>query len=181
MFKLTLNSQSSKHAFRESGAGFTLVEIMTVVVVFAVILSSVVALTTDKTPREDLESKARQVVDIISRAHNYAMSGYHGDAWGVKIFYHNATNCGTPGTGACVIIFKGMSYASRNSAYDEKVVFNTGAYLDPSQDNEYYFKKGSGWLASTTVISDQALIIRNNFDAQKTVTTTLTGLVYFGN
>ncbi len=163
-----------------SQSGFTLIEVMTVVVVMAVILSSVIGLTADKTPREDLEAKARQAVDTISRAHNYALNGYHGDDWGIRVLDGSA-DCVEPGTADCIILFKGRDYETRDSNYDEIMVFDTGAYLDSNQSNEYYFKQSSGWLASTTAISDQALIIKNDFNSFKTVTTTITGLIYFEN
>lgn len=169
-----------KIQLRNNNQGFSLVEIMIVVVVFLVILSSVIALTTDKTPREDLDAKAREAVDIISRAHNYALTGYQADNWGIKVL-DTSPDCVLTGTGDCLILYKGKSYVDRNSVYDEIMHFDSGAYIEWDQINEFYFKKSSGWMASSTSITDQVIIIKNNFDSQKIVTSTLSGLVYFGD
>lgn len=79
---------------------------MLVAVIFIVILSSVVALSGDKTPREDLQAQSQAAVDIISRAHNYAVTGYWGDNWGVKVLNASA-DCVDSGTGDCIIIYRG--------------------------------------------------------------------------
>lgn len=162
--------------------GFSLLEMIVVVAIFVIILSSVVGLTSDKTVREDLSAQAQAVVDQISRAHNYAVNGYYGDNWGIKILDDN-TDCYSDGSsGDCLVIFKGKEYDTRISSYDEKLLLNTSVYIDSDQVNEFYFKRLSGWLATTTgALAEQALILQTNLGSQKIVTTTPTGLVYYGD
>ncbi|MCB9802546.1 type II secretion system protein [Candidatus Nomurabacteria bacterium] len=168
--------------FLKNNKGFSLLEMILVVAIFVIILSSVVGLLGDKTVREDLSAKAQEVVNIISRAHDYAVNSYYGDNWGVKIL-DASTDCYTDGSsGDCLIIFKGKSYDSRSSDYDEKVLLDTSVFIDSDQTNEFYFQRISGWLSTTTgALAEQAIILQTNLGSQKIVTTTPTGLVYYGD
>lgn len=160
--------------------GFSLLEVMIVVAIFVIILSSVATLTSDKTVREDLTAQSQAVVDIFSRAHNYAMTAYYGDHWGVKIL-NNHADCDEANSD-CVIIFKGKTYDHRNAVYDEKLVLNTSVFIDEEQNNEFYFEKISGWLSTSTGhLVEQALVLQTTLGTQKIVTSTPTGLVYYGD
>ena len=160
--------------------GFSFLEVMIVVAIFVIILSSVATLTGDKTVREDLDAQAQAVVDILNRAHNYAMTAYYGDHWGVKIF-DNSSDCDEISSD-CVIIFKGRNYESRNNIYDEKLLLNTSVFIDEDQNNEFYFEKISGWLSTSTGhLVEQALVLQTTLGTQKIVTSTPTGLVYYGD
>ncbi len=160
--------------------GFSFLEVMIVVAIFVIILSSVATLTSDKTVREDLDAQAQAVVDILNRAHNYAMTAYYGDHWGVKVLNNNS-DCDETSSD-CVIIFKGRNYDSRNNIYDEKLLLNTSVFIDEDQNNEFYFEKISGWLSTSTGhLVEQALILQTSLGTQKIVTSTPTGLVYYGD
>ncbi|MBT7553091.1 DUF2341 domain-containing protein [bacterium] len=162
-------------------AGVTLVEIILVVVIFVVILSSVVGLISDKTIKEDLSAKALSIVDILNRARNYAVTGYYGDNWGIKIL-DDSTDCYSGGaSGDCIILFKGKSYVSRSSDYDEILLFDTGAYFDADQETEFYFAKASGWLSTTTgSLTGQIIRLRNNFGNDTMIAVNALGLIYEG-
>lgn len=160
--------------------GFSFLEVMIVVAIFVIILSSVATLTGDKTVREDLDAQAQAIVDILNRAHNYAMTAYYGDHWGVKVL-NNHSDCDEVSSD-CVIIFKGRNYDSRNTIYDEKLLLNTSVFIDANQVNEFYFEKISGWLSTSTGhLVEQALVLQTTLGTQKIVTSTPTGLVYYGD
>lgn len=160
--------------------GFSLLEVMVVIAIFIILFSSVATLTSDKTIREDLDAQAQATVDILSRAHSYAITSYYGDHWGIK-FLNNSADCDVTEID-CIILFKGTIYATRNDSYDQKLLFNTGVYFDAQENDEFYFEKVSGWLSTSTgELLSQTLILQTNLGSQKIVTSTATGLIYYGD
>ena len=155
--------------------GFTLIEVVLVVAVFLILISSASSVVMNKTSKEDLNAKAKEVVNIINRAHDYAVSGYMGDEWGIKVL-DSDSDC--QDSGDCIVLFRGNSYSGRaNKGYDESVELTTGVYIEPDQENEFYFNKVSGWLST----SEQGILLKSNYGVEKTVTTTEVGLVYYGD
>lgn len=154
--------------------GFTLVEILIVVGVLLILMSSGTALLSSRTTQASLDATAREVVELIAQAHNHAVSGYFGDVWGIKVL-NNDSDC--TDSGDCVIMFKGESFLARNIAYDRNVQIDQGVYIDPSAANEFYFTAVAGWLSVDT---EQAITLKNNVGEQLVVTTTPAGLVYYG-
>ncbi len=160
-------------------SGFTLVEILVVVTIFIVLISSSSALVSDNTVREDLDANAKQAIDFLNRAHNYASNAYYGDDWGVKTLNDNTDCYNGAQAGDCLILYKGKTYATRNNAYDEILLFDSSVYIDANQVNEFYFERISGWLSTTTgELAEQALVLTSNIGTQTTVSTTPVGLIY---
>ncbi len=159
--------------------GFTLIEMLVVVTIFVLLISSSAVLVSDNTVREDLSANSKQVIDFLNRAHNYAVNAYYGDDWGVKTL-NDHTDCYSGAeAGDCLVLYKGQSYASRNNLYDEILLFDGSVYLDAAQANEFYFERISGWLSTTTgELSEQTLVLTSNIGTQATVSTTPVGLVY---
>ena len=116
-----MNNYKSKKF--KTNQGFSLLEVILIVAIFLVLAASSTSLVVTKTSEEDLDVKAREVVDIIARARNYAMTGYFGDAWGIKVLDADSV-CVDTGTGDCILLFKGSDYSARNSGYDELVNFS---------------------------------------------------------
>ena len=161
--------------------GFTLVEILIVISVLLIIVSSGVAILSSRTTQVSLDATAKEVVELIAQARNYSVTGYFGDTWGIVVLNNNS-NC--TDSGDCVIMFKGEDFFSRDIAYDRSVQLDRGVYIDPSAANQFYFKPVAGWLSTTTgtgILVEQGLILKNNFGEQLVVTTTPAGLVYYGN
>lgn len=168
-----------KNNLDASSVGFTLVEILIVVSVLLVLLSSGVAVLSSRTTQASLDATAREVVELISQARNYSVTGYFGDAWGIKVLNNNSA---CVASGDCVVMFKGEAYAARDIAYDRNVQLNQGVYIDPSAANEFYFTSVAGWLSTSTgALAEQGIILKNNIGEQLVVTTTPVGLVYYGN
>lgn len=159
--------------------GFTLVEILVVVTIFVVLISSASALVGDNSIKKDLDVNSKKVIDFLYRAHNYAVNAYYGDDWGIKTL-NDSTDCYNGlKSGDCLILYKGKLYDTRNTNYDEILLFDGSVYLEADQTNEFYFERISGWLSTSTgELSEQALILKSNLGLQTTVSTTPVGLVY---
>ncbi len=170
-----------KNIFSVSLPGFTLFEVLLVVAIMLILLSSSASLLSSRTQEKGLDASARAVVDHISKARNYAATGYFSSAWGVKILDDNSSCFNS---GDCVVVFKGKDYATRDSAYDSIFDLKNGVSLSSNQQNEFYFSQVAGWLSTTTVayeMTEQRVILVNNVSQQKIVSTTPAGLVYYGD
>ena len=94
--------------------------------------------------RNDLDLTAQTVAETLRRAETYARSGNNDSGWSVEV-QSNA-----------VTLFKGASYASRNTNYDE--TFSVPGSITPSGLSELQFAKltakpntsGNIVLSSTT-------------------------------
>lgn len=159
--------------------GFTLVEILLVVTVFTIILSSAISLTTRQVLENDLSSKALAVADLIEKARNNAATGYFGDVWSIKVLDNDAI-CAD--SGDCIVLFKGRAFSGRDANYDRFVEFDqdvTGVYINPDQENEFYFDYQSGWLSTTTAsfLDQQQIVLNSNFGEQKSVVVSPSGTI----
>lgn len=170
-----------KNIFSASLNGFTLLEVLLVIAIMLILLSSSASLLGSRTQEKGLDASARAVVDHISKARNYAATGYFSSAWGVKILDNDAVCFDS---GDCLVVFKGKDYATRDSAYDSIFDLKNGISLASGQANEFYFSQVAGWLSTTTVayeMPEQRLVLVNNVSQQKIVSTTPAGLVYYGD
>lgn len=160
--------------------GFSLAEIVLVLAIFLIIAASSAALLGTTSSQGALKAKSKEVVSIISRARDNAVSGYLGDNWGIGVLDDNIYCDDAGATPAdCVVLFKGNSFASRDTAHDKKVKLNNGVYIDPSEKNEFYFAYNSGWLASSTGnLAEQLIVLKSNDGSTKHVSTTPFGLVF---
>ena len=157
---------------------FTLIEILIVVAVLLILVSSGVAIMSSRTTQASLDATAKEVVELIAQARNYAVNGYFGDAWGIAVLDDDSA---CVNNGDCVIMFKGEGFAVRDIAYDRNVQIDNGVYIGASEVNEFYFKPVAGWLMNGAgILSEQSIILQNNVSEQLTVTTTPIGLVYYG-
>lgn len=167
--------------FDFSRAGFTLLEVLLVIAIMLILLSSSASLLGSRTQEKGLDASARAVVEHISKARNYAATGYFSDAWGVKILDNNSACFNS---GDCVVVFKGKNYTTRDSVYDSIFDLKNGVSLSSNQQNEFYFSQVAGWLSTTTVayeMTEQRIILVNTVSQQKIVSTTPAGLVYYGD
>jgi|GEM_PF-1422886 len=172
----------SSFTLNHNGRGFTLVEVLLVVAIFAILLASAVSVLNRRVFVSDINTKSRELVDIVGRARDYAMSGYRGDVWGIKVLDNNAV---CPSSADCLVLYKGSVFNNRDESYDQFVSLDTGqtsAYLEASQVNEFYFGYNNGWLATTTgSLSEQSIIIKTNTGEERTIRIAPTGLAYIFN
>lgn len=168
----------------EKQSGFTLLEMLLVVTIFAVVLASSFSLSNSQLFEDDLQAKILEVSALVERARNNSVTGYRGDVWGIKVLNNNAI---CESSGDCIVLFKGRRFSIRNSSYDAFVQFNqniTGVSLADNQENEFYFEYGSGWLSTTTPstlarqeLDQQYITLNNNVGEEQSVLVSPTGAI----
>jgi uncharacterized protein (TIGR02145 family) len=154
-----------------NGAGFTLIEVLLIVAIFAIILSSAISLTTTQIFESDLEAKSLEVASMIEKAQNHSVTGYRGDVWSIKVLDNDAL-CND--NGDCILLFKGRDFSGRDTSYDRFVQFDqsiSGVYINADQANEFYFDYKSGWLATSTAsyLEQQHIVLSSNIGNQKSI------------
>jgi len=159
--------------------GFTLVEALLIVTIFAVVLTASFSLSNTKIFEDDLQSKILQVSEILERARNNSATGYRGDVWGIKVLDSDAL---CDNSGDCIMMFKGDSFSSRDASFDVFVQFDSdisGVYINSDQENEFYFDYQSGYLASSTnaSIGDQYIVLSSNFGDSQSIVVANSGVV----
>ncbi len=162
---------------KKNQLGFSLVEILVVVAIFVIILTSALTMVNTTASREDLDAKSKELVEFISQARNYSVTGYFGDVWGIKVLDNNSY---CEDSGDCIVLYKGKFFDYRNASYDRIMQLNSGVYVGSDQINEFYFDFKSGWLSTSTAsnLAEQIIKLSSNFGAEKTIHITPTGLAY---
>jgi len=110
--------------------GFTLVELLLSMMIISVLVGLSLPVYHSFNTRNDLDITTRSVAAMLRRAQTYSR-GVHGDSqWGVAIQSSSAT------------LFKGATYASRDSSYDETATIP--ASMTTSGLTEIVYTKLSG-------------------------------------
>ncbi|MFA6308038.1 MAG: FISUMP domain-containing protein [Patescibacteria group bacterium] len=159
--------------------GFTLVEVLLVVTMFTIILSSVISLTTNQILESDLAAKSLEVTSLLETARNNSATGYRGDVWSIKVLDSDAL---CQNSGDCILLFKGNNFSTRDTAYDRFVQFDvdvSGVYVNVDQENEFYFAYSSGWLATTSAayLDQQYIVLNSNFGQKESILIYPTGVI----
>jgi prepilin-type N-terminal cleavage/methylation domain-containing protein len=115
---------------RWAQSGFTLIEIMLVVVVMVVIGGITVPVYQSFQVTNNLDVAAYTVVHTLRRAQGLFPAWLGGSTWGVHIASGNLT------------LFKGASFAARDSTFDEIAEISTN--ITPSGITDVVFSKLSG-------------------------------------
>lgn len=110
--------------------GFTLVEILLVIGIFALLISFLVPIGLDFYKSQQLETTSQEMVQTLRRAQLKAMSIDLDSSFGVYLTNNNYT------------LFKGDSYLTRDSQYDE--IFDLPAIINVSGLFEIVFLKLEG-------------------------------------
>ena len=120
--------------------GFTLVEVIVVIAIFAVFSSISIFSYSGFKNRNILNIAAYDTIDAMRHAQGNAQKMKKDSQWGVKVFSDK------------VVIFKGTTYASRDTAFDQNLDFPE--QIDVSGSTEIVFDKITGWtddVGTTTV------------------------------
>jgi uncharacterized protein (TIGR02145 family) len=160
-------------------SGFTLIEILLIVTIFIIILSSAVSLGTEEIIENDLIAKSLEVSDLVEKARNNSAVGFRNDVWSIKVLDSDAL-CDS--SGDCVLLFKGRSFSSRNTGFDRFVQFDqnvTGVSIAVDQANEFYFNYKSGWLATSTAstLEQQNIVLDDKLGEQRSIVVEPSGVV----
>jgi prepilin-type N-terminal cleavage/methylation domain-containing protein len=123
----------------KNNKGFTIFELILVIAIFAIIFSSTAIVFGNMLNENRLASKGYEIVQSLREARTNAVSQKENSKWGVYLETSTAPDR--------YIVFKGDSYASRDSAFDQTVIFSSSVIfsnIDISGGNEIVFGKRSG-------------------------------------
>ncbi|MFA6476293.1 MAG: type II secretion system protein [Candidatus Paceibacterota bacterium] len=138
--------------------GFTLIELLIVIGIFLLVMGVSTSTYSSFKSHNGLEIATGGVVEAIRLAQASAQSGKGDAKWGVKILPSGVT------------VFKGDSYASRDTTADQPLDFSGGITVDGL--SEFVFEKLTGVtiMIGTTTLSNGAQTKEININAKGTVT-----------
>ncbi|MDP2656079.1 MAG: prepilin-type N-terminal cleavage/methylation domain-containing protein [bacterium] len=140
--------------------GFTLVEVMLSITAIGIIAGASVPIYQTFQVRNDLDIATTEIVQGMRRAHVLSQSVDGDTSWGVDI------------QSGSITIFKGASYASRDTSYDE--VFDLSPNVTPSGLSGVVFTKFTG-VPSTTGTAT----LTSNSNEVRTITINSKGMVNY--
>lgn len=111
--------------------GFTLLEILLSVAAIAILAGLSLPVFRTMLTKNDLDIAAVTAVQSLRRSQMLSQAVDSDTSWGVQVQ-----------TGS-IVVFKGGSYAARDTAYDE--IFELQAGISPSGTSEIIFAKFTGW------------------------------------
>ena len=152
-----------KNTIYQNNYAFTVLEVVMVVAIFSILLSSASIITTKRTSLDALTAQSMAIVDLIDQAHNFAVSGYEGDFWSIRSYGGpNSSICTANGiNGGCFILFKGNDWNLRDPAYDRIVVLENGTYIERSFSG-LSFDKVSGYTSADNSFTINGYVFISN-------------------
>ena len=120
--------------------GFTIVELIIVIMIFAIIFSATSIVFADMIGKYGINNEAIKLVQILRETRMNSVSQLDGSKWGIELVDYAEPHC--------YIMFKGESYPSRDPAAD--VVFTLPRSININNislggDNEIVFDERSGY------------------------------------
>lgn len=137
--------------------GFSLIELILAVALILIIGGFSMSFSTNFLLQNAAANTRDQFIGALRKAQTYALSSKENSNWGI----HHAGNT--------ITLFKGASYAARDTAWDE--TYESNANLSISGPNEIIFTKMTG-LPNTT-----GTITITGVSTNKTVTINSQGVV----
>jgi len=141
-------------------AGFTLIEILLYIAVFTLITGVSIPIYLSSQARNDFDITTVTIAQTLRRAQVLAQSVDGDTSWGVKI------------QSGSIIGFKGISYATRDTNFDE--IFEIPGSLTPSGVQEVVFTKFTG-LPQTT----GSITLSSNTNETRNITVNTKGTVSY--
>jgi len=145
-----------------SSLGFTLIELMLSIAILGVLTALSLPVYASFSNRNSLDLATQNVVSLLRRAETYSRGAKLDTQWGVEIQTGQAT------------LFKGSSFATRNTAYDEVVTASPSVGL--SGLGEVLFSKLSGLPTSTGTITATSA---NSASDTRTITINAKGVINY--
>lgn len=134
-----------------SRSGFTLVEVLLVIAIMAVTAQFSMSVYRSSVGGSALSASAEELIQNITRAREFAVSGYLNSNWGVYFDNVNQPHSYT--------VFKGANYAARDTGYDENYQLEAGVSFDALDigGSEVVFVRPDGTTSQTGTITLQNL------------------------
>ena len=143
----------------QNKSGFTIIELLLVVSIITIVGTVFLPVSVDYMQRNDLNVAQTTYAQSVRRAQQISMSGEYDSQWGVIA------------TSGNIVIFKGSTYATRDTNYDEN--YGISSSIISSGQAEYDFAKITGAPSQTGVVA----FTNGNF--QKTVSVNAEGIVNY--
>lgn len=140
--------------------GFTLVELLLSVAIITLLTGLSLPVYESFVRRNDLDLTTQSVVSVIRRAQTYSRGVSQDSTWGVEFLSTGAT------------LFKGATYATRDSAYDESVTLPGSVSLNGT--SEVVFAKLSATPSTTANVS-----LASTTNDSRTITVNAKGMVNY--
>lgn len=119
--------------------GFTLIEIMLSVAAIAVIAGIGIPVYQAFQNRNEVDVAAMEFGQALRRAQAFSMASTGDSTWGVSI------------QSGSIVVFKGASYAARDTTYDE--TYDLATAIGISGTTEYVFAKMSGTPSTSGTVT----------------------------
>lgn len=110
--------------------GFTIIELLVVIAIISTVGILIVPVSIDYQQRNDLSVSQTTFAQGVRRAQQMSMSGEGDSQWGISAI------------SGSVVIFKGNTYATRDSTFDEN--YDISSTIIPTGQLEYDFAKVTG-------------------------------------
>jgi len=140
--------------------GFTLLELLLSVAVIGLLAASSIPVYQSFQIRNDLDITAENTAQSLRRAQLLSQAADGDTSWGVKI------------QSASLVLFKGASYAVRDTTFDEEFAIPTS--ITPSGVSEVVFTKFTGLPQVSGTIN-----FNSNINETRTVTLNSKGMVSY--
>lgn len=137
-------------------AGVTIIELLIVLAIVIVLGATTMPMGSSFLERNSLKNKTNELLTSLKVAQINSISGKENSKWGVTVVSNN------------IILFKGDSYATRDSEFDRIYTIPTSVSVTPF---EVVFERNTGNPSNTQLIT-----ITNSFDT-KTLTVNEVGNV----
>ncbi len=121
----------SRAASADRRPGFSVVEMIVVMAIFAIVVATTAPLLVQFQHRQKAGNVAEDVVQILRKAEHRSLVGERDSGWGVSF------------QSGQYVVYAGSSYATRNSSYDERRPVASPEYVF-SGSGEIVFSRGTG-------------------------------------
>ncbi len=140
--------------------GFTLLELILAFSILTIMTAVSYPLYQGMQTQRDVDATAELSVLALRRAHTLSQGSLHDTQWGVRFEQ------------GMIIIFKGTSYSTRDSSYDDVITISSSILI--SGLNEFVFQK----LTGEPLVSGALILTPPTNDAH-TITITPQGAILF--
>lgn len=126
--------------------GFTYLEASLVLALLLLVFATAMPRLFNATAEGDYtRSTAQDIIGLLNTAQATAVANKLNDHWGIHLVDNGTTDCGITTSNDCVVFYKGTSFASRDSSYDEPYVFHWNNQFGNVDDPDFYFQRFSGY------------------------------------